>query len=824
MKILKIKYLMVLLMLPSYIFAQSSFSKLYNDGQDAERKGFASKAIECYQKAERTAKKSYEKNRVWKALADIYKSQSDYNHAIDYYNKLLTVYNDDNRKRVLLNLSDLWIMTGQYRKVIDNLKDMQNAPDESVRLTNLSSAYTKLQKFDDAIRLLDQVLQDPKSRSYNIALQNKGYVLWAQSRFQMADSVLRKAVSQFPEGDAKRYICLGNLAKVQAELKQYDLAIKNIDAALDWQKRNLGEKHFDYIISLRKKAEILLASGKTGDATKQFRDYFYSERSYIAQNFAFMSENERLNFWYSQKPLIDECYSLEHLDPDFLFDVAVFSKSVLNLANENFASVAFSDKKLKKIYTDIINLKSDILTCNPSERSKIQGKIDALEKQFAAMNPKYKKFVAELEIDRQRVSQSLKTSNDAVVEFIYYKKVDEMRYAALLLQKGKPVRFIPLFSQSEIEDYKINGISVNMRINSSRASLKNGLFTDTTLCQKIWNSIVAKIPVNGNLYFVPDGIFYNLGIEYMCFWRPDLRIYRLTSSSMIARTAAGKPKSALIAGGFDYNDASSVAVAPDSMPDRTGSMFFNSKGIHTQWKNLLSSNAEVDSVAKVLQSSGVDVTKITSAQGSEDQLKKHLSDANIILLSTHGYFFSSPSVNNDYGMADSFSADSSMTACGLVFSGVNKISEDKPEFQYIDDGCLTGFEISTLNLTNTDLIVLSACSTGLGEITLTGTSGIVRGLKKAGAKTAIVSLWEVNDAATRLLMTYLFEYLNQGMSKYDAFHAARERLRNFDQKIVVTRPEFSQTRMATVNVEKEFKPDFNKPYFWAPFVLIDGIN
>ena len=824
MKTLRMIYLMVVLIVPVQLFAQTTFTKHFNDGQAAERKGFGSKAIEYYLKAEKSTNKSFEKNRVWKALADVYKRQSDYNHAIDYYTKLLTVYNDDNRKRVLLNLSDLWILTGQYKKVVDNLKDMQDAPDESVRLTNLSSAYMKLKQYDDAIHLLDKVLADPNSRSYNIALQNKGYILWAQQKYREADSILQMAASRFAANDAKRYICLGNLAKVQSELKKYDEALKNINTTLEWQEKNLGEKHFDYVNSLRKKAEILLSSGKTGDATRQFKKYFYSERDYVANNFAYMTENERLNFWYSQKPLVDECFRLEASDPDFLYDVAVFSKSVLILANENFAAAAFSDEKMKAIYSDIVNLKSELILAKPEDRNQIQAKIDALEKQYAAMNPKFKEFANNLKVDRPKVSQSLKNKNDAVVEFVYYNQGDDMRYAALVLQKDKPVRYVPLFSQSEIEDYEINGMSVTVLINSARPSFKNSLFSDTLLSNKIWGKIVETVPQNSNLYFVPDGIFYNLGIEYMCFNRPDLKFFRLTTSAVLTKDDTRTHKTALIAGGLDYNDASATSAAPDSMPDRTGSMFFNSKGIHSNWKNLPGSTAEVDSVAKILESAGVDVTKITTTKGAEDLLKKNMNGSDIILLSTHGYFFSSPMVDNDYGMEDIFSADSSMTACGLVFAGVNKTSLDKPENQFIDDGCLTGFEISTLDLSSTDLIVLSACSTGLGTVSLSGTSGIVRGIKKAGAKSAIVSLWEVNDAATRLLMTYFFDYLNTGMSKHDAFYAAREKLKNFDGTLKMTVQEFSQTRMTNVTVEKEFKPDFSKPYFWAPFVLIDGLQ
>ncbi len=408
---------------------------------------------------------------------------------------------------------------------------------------------------------------------------------------------------------------MGNLAKVQAERGNYNAAIHSINNALMWQKENLGENHFDYIISLRKKAEILLAAKKTGDAVKQFKVYFYKEREYIASNFAYMTENERLNFWYSQKPLVDKCFALEDADPDFLFDVAVFSKSVLILANENFASMAFSDQEMKAIYSEIISLKSELLVAKPDLRNKIQEKIDLLEARFAELNPRYKQFVSNLAIDREKIEKSLKNKDDAVVEFIYYGNGDDMRYAALVLQKNKSVQFVPLFTQSEIEDYKIRGLSVTLRINSSRTSLKGGLFADTVLSEMVWKKIVDIVPKNSNVYFVPDGIFYNLGIEYMCFWRDDLRFYRLTNSATIARATTRKSTSALIAGGFDYNDTSAVTAFADSLPDRTGSRFFNQQGVLTNWKNLKSSLAEVDSVANVLQSSGMDVIKITSSQG-----------------------------------------------------------------------------------------------------------------------------------------------------------------------------------------------------------------
>ena len=89
----------------------------------------------------------------------------------------------------------------------------------------------------------------------------------------------------------------------------------------------------------------------------------------------------------------------------------------------------------------------------------------------------------------------------------------------------------------------------------------------------------------------------------------------------------------------------------------------------------------------------------------------------------------------------------------------------------------------------------------------------------------IVSLWEVNDLATRLFSTYFFDYLCKGKSKYEALQYAQREVRNFDGVVKLKVSTFSQSRMAMVTTEKEVHvKDLKKPYFWASFILIDGIN
>ena len=131
--------------------------------------------------------------------------------------------------------------------------------------------------------------------------------------------------------------------------------------------------------------------------------------------------------------------------------------------------------------------------------------------------------------------------------------------------------------------------------------------------------------------------------------------------------------------------------------------------------------------------------------------------------------------------------------CGLILSGGQHawLGEELPDG--IEDGILTGEEIAGMNLSDTDLVVLSACQTGLGDIARDGVYGLQRAFKIAGVGTIIMSLWEVNDSATELMMTKFYGALSSGKTKRDAFDSA----------------------IAAV------KKEFEGPEYWAAFIMLD---
>jgi CHAT domain-containing protein len=131
---------------------------------------------------------------------------------------------------------------------------------------------------------------------------------------------------------------------------------------------------------------------------------------------------------------------------------------------------------------------------------------------------------------------------------------------------------------------------------------------------------------------------------------------------------------------------------------------------------------------------------------------------------------------------------------GLLFAGAQN-TLDGNSSSILNNGILLAEEVKSLNLKNTELVVLSACETGLGEFSISeGVKGLQRAFMIAGAKSVIMSLWEVDDQSTQILMTLFYKnWIKNKLSKVDALKFAKIEL-------------------------KKIKP---QPYYWAGFVLLE---
>jgi CHAT domain-containing protein len=194
---------------------------------------------------------------------------------------------------------------------------------------------------------------------------------------------------------------------------------------------------------------------------------------------------------------------------------------------------------------------------------------------------------------------------------------------------------------------------------------------------------------------------------------------------------------------------------------------------------------------------------MSDASATEESFKM-LSGSGIQILhiGTHGFYESEGDMENAgykfyTAASQQTDEDKALSCSGLLFAGANSALNPKrvneiPEGA--DDGILTAKEISRLDFSGLDLVVLSARQTGLGEVTGEGVFGLQRGFKKAGAQTIVMSLWKVADEPTQLLMIEFFKNLTAGQSKRAAFLAAQQTVR----------------------------AKYPNPLYWAAFVMVDG--
>ena len=188
------------------------------------------------------------------------------------------------------------------------------------------------------------------------------------------------------------------------------------------------------------------------------------------------------------------------------------------------------------------------------------------------------------------------------------------------------------------------------------------------------------------------------------------------------------------------------------------------------------------------------------SDASEDRLKAEAPGKRVIHLATHGYFLQDNASSEDLGGEAEQDygpiVRNPLLKSGLFLAGANQ-RDQIGDSSDLDDGILTAFEVSAMNLQGTEWVVLSACESGLGEVKAgEGVWGLRRAFQMAGARTVISALWSIPDKQTVAIMEQLYT-----LDDDDLAHGMRQMARNEIEKI-----------------RKRGLPDH--PYAWAAFVAV----
>ena len=675
-----------------------------------------------------------------------------------------------NKATLVLNYVDLCFIRGDYRTA-ENLLEIYSPQNEEQKqrwIVRKATVNYFLGYFDKAEKLYAEASEDgglDKASKYEL-LAFQGAMYMDLIQYDKALMYLDQAMA-LSTSEQQLWNIRMEKAIPLAHTGQVDEALMLINDCIKWFSNNGGKESRSYQVCLRKKAEILLLMRKYKEASDAYRYYVMSEKAFAIRNFTMKPEQWRLDFWKSIKPNISKVFALEDYCPEFLLDVSLFRREVAMLGN--------SDKK------EMIKR----LDCSGSQLRK------ALRKHEVAM------------------------------DFVRYQKNDTIWYGAIiipsLLMKDK-ARFIPLWTETELHSFKLeNGHKLVDALCSNSMGDKDVLYTDTLLSHFVWDKLNAVLDNYDyeDIYFAPDGILHLFAIEYL---REDngVSLHRLTTlSNLINRNVhsiSGKSKM-LAAGGFDYDAVEQEQCEANTASNHDAMAYLQSKLKHVDrpFTYLEGAKVEVDSISKIspFKVSSVNVK-------SEEQLKDDIihKKYNILHLSTHGYALDVDVPFIPEALRDSITEDHSLLASGIALTSANVAYKHPSQ----EDGIISAREFCEMDMSHIDLMVLSACQTGLGRFNDEGPAGLVRGLKKAGAGALIVSLWNVSDEATMLFMKHLYKAMSEQsiLDIHAAFNTARLNLSTETKQV----RRFNSKRMKT----DRFEESYNQPRFCNSFVLIDAIK
>lgn len=712
-------------------------------------------------------------------------------------------------------------------------------PDYATSLGNLANYYSNLGNYAEAVRLDKEAMEiwktllGPENPEYARSLNNLGLSYSYLGNYAEAIRLETEAM-----GIDKRVFgtehpiyatLLGNLALINSNYGNYAEAMRLEAEAMVIRKKVFGINHPKYALSLNNLANYNSDFGNYAEAYKYCQQNTRIIQSHIRKIFSGLSSTLQKSIWERKYAddfnfILPNCVVRCQTDESIseLYDMTcLFAKGILlntgiemrKLILESGDSIMIQKydtmSKNISIYNKLIEKpKSD----RYSDADSLNSVIQKQEMELARDSKVYGDYTHNMTIKWKDVQRIL-GDNDIAIEFLDFPIIntDSTLYVAITLKKGyDSPRMVTLFEKKQL-----------------MAIPEDIYYTQTDVSNLVWKPLKEELKGIRNIYFAPSGELHRIGIEYLPISKKEnisdvYTLHRLSSTRQLAIIQdETEGKNTILYGGINYDEKSDVAMSNETSTMRTSlraacsRACVDSLSTRGSFEYLDGTRIETNLIAENMELHRVPYNYYIGMDATEESFKQlDGTKPKAIHIATHGFYFTETMTRKmqfarpitelateGLPQAGRFVEDKSMTRSGLLFSGCNRAfrHEQIPEGE--EDGILTAQEISTLDLRGLDLVVLSACQTGLGEISSgEGVFGLQRGFKNAGAKTILMSLDKVDDEATRILMVEFYRNLINGRTKLQSLKEAQQYLRKVDNR------------------------KYDDPKYWASFIMLDGLN
>lgn len=780
-------------------------------------------------------------------LGVVYDEMGEYKQSENYHSQAKQLYKElfgeksSNYASSLSNLGALYLQLGDFKKarlyceqslsIYESIYGKDHITCATV-LNNLGTICDHLRDLDMAEYYYSRALAINKKTfgtdhsDVGSALSNLGLLYDHKGEYQKAIEYHKEALSVrkrlFGEKNIHTADSYVNLGGAYESIKDYENSIHYYSKGYDILHKLFGDHHPNTVLAMSNLGFTYFEKGDYKNAAPLLVQCYNIRKQQFLRSLEFMTESQRDTYWnamsyefdFAIPNMVNKCV---HLKPEYAglaYDNLLFYKGILLRSADaiKHSILESGDKKLIRQWNELHDLHTQITAMETSDPSSLslqalRKQAEEIEKNLTRTSSVYRQN-HQLDSLRWTDVRSALRPKQVAIEFGDFINMDDgfIHYYALVVRpEDKYPHYVLLF-----EELKINKLLARSTVNAQYTYTQSG----GTLARTIWGNLLPYLHQGDTVFYSASGMLHQIAIETLPISEEHTmnsmyHMVRLSSTRelVIPHNQVPSLSSATLYGGIYYDvDMSDLAAQSMSYSNlaMAGSRAIVDESMRAGVHYLPGTKKEVEQIRDILQPNHI-ATKVYTSDAANEESFKALSGQkrNILHIATHGFYWSDSTAHKKrYFAKETLTPDNTpvtidpLRRSGLLFAGANIAlrghSSELPA--NVQDGILTSQEISLLDLRGADIVILSACETGKGEITGEGVFGLQRAFKMAGAQTILMSLWPVDDDATQMMMSSFYRHwILQYETKRDAF----------------------------IHAQEEVKQKYPQPSYWAAFVLLD---
>lgn len=716
-------------------------------------------------------------------------------------------------------LSDIDYQIGDYEKAEDNIKLALKSQESQFGRKHIDVAKSlsqlaliKFYKGDNRKEVEKLMLESrdivgerlgKDNPQYAEILKNVAILYISEKRYDVAFGSLTQAENIWRVKTGRKnninaasiYALTGD---VYYQQKNYKKAEEFYNRGKDLYEKFFSAKHPEYVKILSKLSKVYYMEKDYKRAKKNIEEALGNYENFIKQFFPALSEREKAKYWNTIKgdfefyntlafgqledfrDLSGKVYNYQLLTKALLLNSSIkIRERILNSKDESLKELYGNWLSKKEYLTNVLSMSSQQLADNGISADALQAEVEGLEKELSERSELFGQGFENKRITYENVQKSL-DKNEVAMEILRYRHFNHTFTDSVV--------YVAMFVKNDNARPKVIEMPEGFRMETRYLAYYRNCITrqlpDAHSFRVFWEPIQKTIGQYSTIYISPDGVYNQINLEAIP--TPDGK-YVIDNSNIVM---VSNTKDLYIR----KQKAKQASVSSSNTATMFGNPTFYLSASTGGIPALPGTEKEVKELEGLLKQKGWQTTEFIEKDASEEKVKE-MESPKIFHIATHGFYIPKVEANETDALTENeaMMSENPLMKTGLLLTGAGDLmAETKYNFN-LKNGILTAYEAMNLNLDKTDLVVLSACETGLGDVSNgEGVYGLQRAFLVAGAKVLIMSMFKVDDEATQKLVL------------------------NFYRKWLTT----NNLRQSFAEAKKELRVEYPDPYFWGAFMML----